>query len=321
MVKFNPRAFSRLGQSGSVFGMELMEHAGQVPLKVLSADMSVVAGLDRFKREHPDDFYNVGIAEQNLLGISAGLASEGFRVVAVAQACFLSMRSFEQVRQYLGYMELPVICTGINAGFSLTFFGNTHYALEDLSLMRSIPGMTVYSPADAGAAVKCFASALEGDGPSYIRLVGGLGCPVVYSEDFTFETGKAIRLREGSDVALFATGSMVYPSLRAAELLADEGISIRVTDIHTLKPLDRESVLGCGDCRLVVTVEEHNIIGGLGTAVADVLAENPNGPALLKLGVRDRFVEVGDYASLLEQVRLTPELIAADIRERYRRLG
>ena len=161
MNKFNPRVYFRLGQSGSIFGMELMEQAGNYPFKVLSSDMSVVAGLDRFKKEYPDNFYNVGIAEQNLLGVAAGLDSEGFKTIAVAQACFISMRSFEQVRQYLGYMGGKVMCVGINSGFSLTFFGNTHYAIEDLALMRSIPNMTVLSPADAGEAVKLFDAALK----------------------------------------------------------------------------------------------------------------------------------------------------------------
>ena len=181
MNKFNSRAYCRLGQSGSVFGMELMEQAQNYNFKVLSSDMSVVAGLDRFKREYPQNFYNVGIAEQNLLGVAAGLDSEGYKTIAVAQACFISMRSFEQVRQYLGYMGGKVMCVGINSGFSLTFFGNTHYAIEDIALMRSIPNMTILSPADAGEAVKAFETALKVDGPVYLRLSGSLMTPIVYN--------------------------------------------------------------------------------------------------------------------------------------------
>ena len=313
MNKFNPRVYYRLGQSGSIFGMELMEQAGNYPFKVLSSDMSVVAGLDRFKKEYPDNFYNVGIAEQNLLGVAAGLDSEGFKTIAVAQACFISMRSFEQVRQYLGYMGGKVMCVGINSGFSLTFFGNTHYAIEDMALMRSIPNMTVLSPADAGEAVKLFDAALKVDGPVYLRLSGSLNTPIVYKEDYELKIGQAITLKEGEDIAIFATGLMVSNALKAAELLLEKGITASVVDVHTIKPIDKDTILkNCGK-NLLVSVEEHNVVGGLGTAIADVLSEQRNSAPLLKLGVQDHFMPVGDYNYLVEQAGLTPEQIAASI--------
>lgn len=313
MNKFNLRVYFRLGQSGSIFGMELMEQAGNYPFKVLSSDMSVVAGLDRFKKEYPDSFYNVGIAEQNLLGVAAGLDSEGFKTIAVAQACFISMRSFEQVRQYLGYMGGKVMCVGINSGFSLTFFGNTHYAIEDMALMRSIPNMTVLSPADAGEAVKLFDAALKVDGPVYLRLSGSLNTPIVYKEDYELKIGQAITLREGEDIAIFATGLMVSNALKAAELLLEKGITASVVDVHTIKPIDKDTIQkNCGK-KLLVSVEEHNVVGGLGTAIADVLSEQRNSAPLLKLGVHDRFMPVGDYNYLVEQAGLTPEQIAASI--------
>lgn len=313
MNKFNPRVYFRLGQSGSVFGMELMEQAGNYPFKVLSSDMSVVAGLDRFKKEYPDNFYNVGIAEQNLLGVAAGLDSEGFKTIAVAQACFISMRSFEQVRQYLGYMGGKVMCVGINSGFSLTFFGNTHYAIEDMALMRSIPNMTVLSPADAGEAVKLFDAALKVDGPVYIRFSGSLNTPIIYKEDYELKIGQAITLKEGEDIAIFATGLMVSNALKAAELLLEKGITATVVDVHTIKPIDKDTILkNCGK-KLLVSVEEHNVVGGLGTAIADVLSEQRNSAPLLKLGVQDHFMPVGDYNYLVEQAGLTPEQIAASI--------
>lgn len=313
MNKFNPRVYFRLGQSGSIFGMELMEQAGNYPFKVLSSDMSVVAGLDRFKKEYPDSFYNVGIAEQNLLGVAAGLDSEGFKTIAVAQACFISMRSFEQVRQYLGYMGGKVMCVGINSGFSLTFFGNTHYAIEDMALMRSIPNMTVLSPADAGEAVKLFDAALKVDGPVYLRLSGSLNIPIVYKEDYELKIGQAITLKEGEDIAIFATGLMVSNALKAAELLSEKGITASVVDVHTIKPIDKDTIQkNCGK-KLLVSVEEHNVVGGLGTAIADVLSEQRNSAPLLKLGVQDHFMPVGDYNYLVEQAGLTPEQIAASI--------
>lgn len=320
MNKFNSRAYYRLGQSGSIFGMELMEQAENYPFKVLSADMSVVAGLERFKKTYPENFYNVGIAEQNLLGIAAGLDSEGFKTIAVAQACFLSMRSFEQIRQYLGYMGGKVMCVGINSGFSLTFFGNTHYAIEDLSLMSSIPNMTVLSPADAGEAVKLFAAALKVDGPVYMRLCGSLNTPIVYKEDYHLEIGKAITLKKGKDIVIFSTGLMVNNALKAADLLAEKGISATVVDVHTIKPIDKEAIQNNCDRKLLVSIEEHNVVGGLGTAIADVLSEQNNTPVLLKIGIQDHFMPVGDYNYLVEQAGLTPELIAVSIENKLNTL-
>ena len=275
--------------------------------------MSVVAGLDRFKKEFPDNFYNVGIAEQNLLGVAAGLDSEGFKTIAVAQACFISMRSFEQVRQYLGYMGGKVMCVGINSGFSLTFFGNTHYAIEDMALMRSIPNMTVLSPADAGEAVKLFDAALKVDGPVYLRLSGSLNTPIVYKEDYELKIGQAITLKEGEDIAIFATGLMVSNALKAAELLFEKGITVSVVDVHTIKPIEKDKIQKNCDKKLLVSVEEHNVVGGLGTAIADVLSEQRNSAPLLKLGVQDHFMPVGDYNYLVEQAGLTPEQIASSI--------
>lgn len=313
MAKYNARAYARLGQAGSIFGMALMDNLEGNNVKVVSADMSVVAGLDRFKRTCPDDFYNVGIAEQNLLGVAAGLASEGHKSIAVAQACFITMRSFEQARQYMGYMKNNVITVGINSGFALTFFGNTHYCIEDLTLMRSIPGMTVLSPADAGSAVKAFEAAMKHDGPVYLRLTGGLMTPMVYKEDFDYAIGKSITLKEGSDITIFATGTVVANVLKAAEMLEVAGLTVKVVDMHTIKPIDKDAIINSRGSKLLVTVEEHNTNGGLGSAVADVMAAEGGMPRLLKLGVQDTFSAVGDYNYLLEQHRLTPELIKEDI--------
>ena len=313
MAKYNARAYARLGQAGSIFGMALLDNVEGNNVKVVSADMSVVAGLDRFKRTYPDDFYNVGIAEQNLLGVAAGLSSEGHKTIAVAQACFITMRSFEQARQYMGYMKNNVIMVGINSGFALTFFGNTHYCIEDLTLMRSIPGMTVLSPADAGSAVKAFEAAMKLDKPVYIRLTGSLMTPMVYKEDFEYTIGKSITLKEGKDVTVFATGTVVANVLKAAEMLEKDGVSVKVVDMHTIKPIDKEAIVASKDSKLIFTVEEHNVNGGLGSAVADVMAETGGMPKLIKLGVQDTFSPVGDYNYLIEQHRLTPELIKEDI--------
>ena len=313
-MKYNSRAWFRLGQSGAIFGMAAPELREKYPIKILSADMSVPAGLDRYKAMYPDDFYNVGIAEQNLIGVSAGLASEGFKVVAEAQAAFITMRSFEQVRQYMGYMKFPVVTVGINAGFALTYFGNTHYAIEDIGLMRQIPEMIVLSPADAGEAVKCFETALELNQPVYIRLTGGLQNPIVYKEDYEYTIGiNNCVLQAGSEVTIFATGSMVHQSIEAAKTLLEKGVECKVFDVHTLKPFDCSFIAEFADSKLIVTVEEHSVIGGLGTVISESMITEGLSNKLLKIGVHDCFSKVGDYNFLLQEHGLTATQIADQI--------
>ena len=315
-LKFNARAYCRLGQSGAIFGMAAVALHDKYNIQCLSADMSTPAGLDRYKRTYPQDFVNAGIAEQNMMGMAAGLASEGYRPVCVTQAAFISMRSFEMVRQYMGYMQHPIIAVGLSSGFALTFLGNTHYAIEDLAIMRSIPNMMVLSPADAGAAVKAFEKALELNVPTYIRLTQGLMPPIVYKEDFEYDPYHITEVfGEGHDVTIFATGSMVHQSFKTAELLKEDGVNCRVMDVHCIKPLDEATILDACNSKLLVSVEEHNVIGGLGSAIADVLVSQEKHPRLLKLGVKDCFSTVGDYNYLLEQHRLTAAQIAEDIKK------
>lgn len=314
MDNFNARVVSRLGQAGSVFGLALPEymskHGG---VKVVSADMSRPAGLDRFKNQYPNDFYNTGIAEQNMLGVAAGLASEGYTTVAEAQACFLSMRSFEQVRQYMGYMQFPMVCVGINSGFSLTFFGNSHYAIEDMAIMRAIPNVIVLSASDASMAVTLFEKALDMHAPIYLRLSGGLNAPIVYNAQPDMRIGGANVLLEGKDVVLLATGSMVHNAMQTAKLLSLQGVEAKVVDMYSIKPINKELIENATKSKLIVTIEEHNIVGGLGGAVAEVLAESASSVKLLRLGIVDKYAQVGDYHYLLYQNRLVPELIAEDI--------
>jgi len=317
--KLNARIYSKLGQSGAAFGVGLIEALNtSADIIVLSADMSSTAGLDRFKTMNPNLFYNVGIAEQNLVGIAAGLSSEDKKVIITAQAAFVSMRSCEQVRQYMGYMHSNIIAIGIGAGFALTFFGNTHYAIEDISIMRSIPGITVLSPSDAGQAAKAIVAATELKAPVYIRFTGTMNCPVVYTEDYDYKIGESICVNEGRDITLIATGSMVYNSIKAAKILEEEGIFVRVIDMHTIKPIDTKVLKDSIDSKLFVSVEEHNIIGGLGTAISEFIVSESGFPPLLRLGVMDKFSHPGDYAYLLEQHRLQPEQIAEDILIKYK---
>jgi len=324
MSTLNPtlaRTYSRLGQRGAIFGMAALEAAESDPkLMLLTADLASLSGLDRYVSKYPDQFLNIGIAEQNMLGISAGLSAEGYHPIVTTYATFITMRSCEQIRHYLGYMGLKVIVIGSGAGLIQSFSGNTHYSIEDISIIRAIPNITILSPADAGSAVKAFEAALNHSQPVYIRLTGGLNCPVIYKEDFNFTIGKAITIKEGTDIVVFATGVMVSQALKVADIMAEKNISVKVIDMHTIKPLDKQAILNNHSCKLFVSLEEHNIIGGLGGAVAEVISEYGSCTPLLRLGIHDTFNLAGDYNNLLEQNRLTPELIAEDILQKYKSL-
>ena len=311
----NLKKYAGQGQAVALFGTFLPDHVANYPnVNVLSADMSSAASLGRYMYQYPDQFTEIGIAEQNLIGIAAGMASEGFTPIAVAQAAFITMRAFEMDRQFLGYMKNKVILVGLNSGFYLQYFGNTHYCVEDISILRSIPNMTILSPADAGEAVMALDAALKHDGPCYIRLSGGSQLVTVYDEYCDFEIGKDIVVRDGSDVCIFATGACVGNSMKAADLLAEKhGINAKVVDVHTLKPFDTETVDLSKDCRLFVSIEEHSVIGGLGSALSDYTSSKVGFPVVLRLGVQDSFSKPGNYDYLMQQHRLTPELIAEDI--------
>jgi transketolase len=306
--KYPLNLLSMAGQGGSAFGIGLLELAKENDrLMVLSSDMSTPAGLDKFKAAYPDRFLNVGIAEQNMIGIAAGLVDEGYTSISVAQACFITMRCFEQVRQYCGYMGSKQILVGIGSGVSLLYMGNTHFALEDLALMQAIPGMTVLAPCDALEAIKALEAAIGLNAPCYIRFFGGTGVAPVYSEDYEFSIGKAVSLRKGDDIQLIATGSMVATAISVADKLTQHGLSASVTNMHTIKPLDVSSIET--DKRLIVTIEEHNAIGGLGSAVANCLAELGVHPRLVKIGVQDCFLTVGSYPYLIDQAGLSEDKI------------
>jgi transketolase len=316
---FDVNAYAAIGQSASIFGVSLVENINLYPnIKVVTSDMALAASLDRFRILYPDCFFNVGIAEQNLIGVASGLAAEGFKSIAVAQAAFITMRCFEQVRQYLGYMKNNVILVGLKAGFLLKFFGNTHYATEDISLMRGIPGMTVLSPADAGEAVKAFEAALNINGPVYIRLTGETDGSVVYKDDFNYVIGKSNIIHEGNDITIFATGAILHQVIKAVDLLEAKGIRTRLVDFHTIKPMDIDIINDSKRSKLFVSVEEHNIIGGLGSSISEYISGFADFPALVRLGVRDEFSIPGDYEYLLTQNRLMADLIAEDILTKYR---
>ena len=286
-------------------------------LIVMSADLGYTSGLGRFMEAFPEKFYNLGIAEENMVGVASGMAKEGFCVYATTFSNFLAMRSYEQIRLNMGYMNIPVKLVGVGSGFAMGLFGNTHYGIEDMALIRAIPNITLLSPADSTEVVKMIEATSTYAHPVYLRLTGGMNLPIVYREDYAFEIGKSITLREGDDVVIVATGTMVYNSLKAAEILSEDGISCRVINMHTIKPLDVSAIQNACGAKLIVTVEEHSKIGGLGGAVAEVLSELGEHPPLLRLGLTDEFKHAGTYEFMVEQYGLSIEQIVTDIKWKY----
>ena len=303
-----------LGQRGSIFGLAALDAAKEdKKFVLLTADLATLSGMDRYIKTFPEQFINVGIAEQNMIGISAGLAAEGYHPVATTYATFVTMRSCEQIRHYLGYMQQRVIIVGSGAGLSQGFAGNTHYTIEDISMMRAIPNLQILSPSDGASAAKLFHVAIASSKPAYIRLTGNLNCPIVYKENAPFTIGKSNKLRDGKDITIIACGTMVSSALSAAKQLAEQGVEASVIDMYSIKPLDKQAIMDAKDCQLIVTLEEHNKMGGLGAAVAEVMCEATDFPRLLRLGIADFFDLACDYDGLLSLNRLTAPQITEDI--------
>ncbi len=275
---------------------------------VLDADLAKSTKTIEFKKKFPERFFDMGIAEQNLMGTAAGLAASGKIPFASTFAIFATGRAFEQIRNSIAYPHLNVKIAASHAGLTVGEDGASHQAIADIALMRVLPQMKVIVPADGIEAEKAVLAVAEMDGPVYIRL-GRSKVPIIYAEDYQFELGKASIIKEGQDVALLACGIMVAEALKAAEELAKEGISARVINMASIKPLDKEAVVAAArDTGAVVTAEEHNIIGGLGSAVAEVLGENVPVP-LERVGVSDTFGESGKPQDLLEKYGLTAKHI------------
>ena len=284
-------------------------------LVVLDADLAAATKTGVFKKEFPDRHIDCGIAEANMMGTAAGMSTCGYVPFVSTFAMFAAGRAYEQVRNSIAYPHLNVKIGATHAGISVGEDGASHQCNEDLALMRSIPGMTVFNPSDdieAKAAVK---AAYELNGPVYLRF-GRLAVPVINdTPDYKFVPGKGVVLREGKDITIFATGLCVHSALEAAEKLAADGINAKVVNIHTIKPLDRELVVqSAKETGKVVTVEEHSIIGGLGSAVAEALAEEAPTP-LFRIGVRDTFGESGPAAELLEKYSLDGAGVYKQIKE------
>lgn len=308
--------WSKLGPRAT-YGVTMLELIAENPkVVVTTADLGNSSGLDRLKKSFPERLVNVGIAEQNMIGVSAGIAKEGFTVFASSFAPFISMRACEQLRMNLGYMKLDVKAVAIGSGLSMNFLGNSHFGLEDVSIVRSIPNIQILSPSDCTEVVKVVLASSASGQPSYIRLTGAPGSDIVNSSDYEFNIGKNIEFFSGSDVTILATGSMVSQAIRVAEELSQKGVSAGVVNCHTLRPFDAAHLIEvCQRTAKLVTVEEHFYSGGLGTEVLEILNSRRVNIPVLRIGISHDYDLSGEYKFLLEFHGLTYERILEQIKE------
>ncbi len=289
---------------------------------VVTSDLCFFSGLERVKKRYPDRLYNVGIAEQNMIGVAAGLAKEGYVPIATTYASFCASRCADQVRTCMSYMKLPIKLIGLTAGFGAGILGATHMAVEDISVMRALPNITVISPADCTEIIKALIDSFSISSPVYIRLTGPINTPIVYHDDYDFKIGKAIELEQGDDICLIATGSMVSIALKTSELLRNEKISTTVINVHTIKPIDREVIVKASlKHQLMVTIEEHNTIGGLYSAVSECLASMKNHAPTISAGIPDIFISAGRYDYQIEKSNLTPSLLRDRIIKLFKQIA
>ncbi|MEG2429787.1 MAG: transketolase family protein [Oscillospiraceae bacterium] len=297
------------------YGAALVELATENEnIVVLDADLAAATKTGMFKAKFPDRFIDCGIAECNMMGVAAGLATTGKAVFASSFAMFAAGRAFEIVRNSIGYPHLPVNICATHAGISVGEDGATHQCCEDIALMRTIPGMTIINPSDDVETKACIKALVDFDGPAYVRL-GRLAVPVINeNSEYKFEIGKGIELISGNDITIVATGLMVSEAIKASDILKDEGINARVVNIHTIKPIDKEIIIKAAkETGIIVTVEEHNVIGGLGSAVCEVVCENFPVP-VIRVGVNDVFGCSGPALELLEKFGLTADNIVKNVK-------
>ena len=282
------------------YGKALVELGGiNDKVIVLDADLAAATKTGMFKKAYPEKFFDTGIAEGNMMGVAAGLASTGYTVFASTFAMFAAGRAYEQVRNSIAYPHLNVKIGATHAGISVGEDGASHQCCEDIALMRAIPGMVVINPADDIEARAAVLAAAEYEGPVYMRF-GRLAVPRIFDENYKFELGKAVVLSEGTDVTICATGLMVNEALEAKKLLEAEGISAEIINVHTIKPLDAETILAsAAKTGVIATAEEHSVIGGLGSAVAEAVCESAKPVPVIKLGVNDEFGKSGPAVELL----------------------
>lgn len=297
MLEMNSRTIrflSRMGARG-VLGQTVYDYVEDgKDLYVMSADLARASGFDRVRNKYSDRIINVGIAEQNMIGMAAGLSAAGTPVIATTWATFASARVADQVRNFMGFMRANIKLVGMDSGLAASRFGYTHSNSPDIAIMRAIPGIKVISPCDGLEIYMLIKMAIEYDGPVYIRLTDKANLPVIYKEPgISFEIGRANRLQEGKDIAIIACGTIIQNVLEASAQLKEKGLSVKVIDMHTIVPLDLEALEDALGCSMIVTVEDHLRVGGLGSAVSEYLVQKKSHPSLLMLGIENGYLPAG----------------------------
>ena len=309
-IEKNIKLWSSLGMRAT-FGLIAMELSKKYPdLMITTSDVSTSAGLDRYKNKYPEKFVDVGIAEQNLIGISAGLSSEGFKVISTTFAPFQTLRCCEQIKVNLGYMKNKICMVGLASGLVLGNLGFTHCCIEDIGVLRSIPNISIVVPSDPLELFKVLSGAINYKDSVYIRLTAGSNTKIINSKDYKFEIGKAIEILPGEDVAIIGCGNILGECLEAASILKEKKVQCSIVNMHTIKPIDKEKIKDIAkNNKLIVTVEEHNVIGGLGTSVAEVMSSDRNNCKLVRLGINDFYSSGGSYEYLKNIYGLSVEKI------------
>ena len=312
-IENNIKLWSSLGMRAT-FGLIAMELAKKNPdLMITTSDVSTSAGLDRYKNKYPEKFIDVGIAEQNLIGISAGLSSEGFKVISTTFSPFQTLRCCEQIKVNLGYMKHKVCMVGLASGLVLGNLGFTHCSIEDIGSLRSIPNISIVAPSDPLELFKVLNEAIDYKNSVYVRLTAGSNTKIINNKDYKFKIGKAVEILPGKDVSIIGCGNILGNCLQAASILKEKKIQCSVVNMHTIKPIDKSAINKACETKLIVSIEEHNVIGGLGSAIAEYKSSLEKSPKQLSLGIKDVYGKGGSYKFLKEKHRLTPEKIVEDI--------
>jgi transketolase len=312
------KLYSTVGPRASL-GLFMLDFVKENPdLILLTSDVSTSAGLDRFRKNFPENYIDVGIAEQNLISVASGLSSEGFKTVTTTFAPFQTMRCCEQIKVNSSYMKIKNCMIGIASGLVLGNLGYTHCCIEDLSIIRSLPNITVISPSDSLETIKAVEAAINHNTATYIRVTGTSNNPIIHEKDYNFQLGKNILMNNGDDVCIFATGVILREAIDAAKILKENDISAKVINVHTIKPINAKEIKNeLKNIKLAFSVEEHSIVGGLGSAISEVLTEGGINTRLMRLGINDKYDKGGDYEFLKEKNELTARKIAKIIKENF----
>lgn len=312
--------WSRMGMRkayGAILNELAYEHDNLVSI---AADVVDSANLMDFEMQHPDRHFNAGISEQNMVAMAAGMAKEGSNVFVTSFAPFVSLRVYEAIRTLVCYMNLNVKIVALSSGFSLGVQGATHYALEDIAIMRAIPNLLMLSPADTTEMAKMLEYLASYKGPAYLRLTGLPGSATVYKEDYEYDHVGFDVIREGNDIGIFATGTLVNESIRAARVLSKNGTSVGVTNISKLNPINRQKIISeCMKYRMLFSVEEHSVVGGLGSIISETIAAVSHHPQLIRMGILDNNVIVGNYTFILEKNNLNAKQIVERVGQEIKR--